>query len=64
MKKIKKPLRIGRKNKNGAGRPSRWGEETKTVAFRIPISAEIEIKQFVKNVLIQKENEYKKNCNK
>ena len=60
---MKKPLRIGRKNKNRVGRPMRWGEETKTVAFRIPLSAEKTIKEFVKVILNEKEENYKDNYN-
>jgi hypothetical protein len=39
------------KNKKGAGAPSKYGEPTVTLAFRVPESKKEQMKQIVKNIL-------------
>ena len=49
-----KPNKRGGKRK-GAGAKPKYLEATKTIAFRIPISKEAEVKEVIKNLL----NSYK-----
>lgn len=37
------------------GRPSKYGEDTKVIGFRIPISAEEKIREIVNNFLVKLE---------
>lgn len=41
--------------KTKVGRPPKYDEDTKVVGFRIPISAEEEIKEIVNNFLVKLE---------